>query len=890
MAILLFSAGVFLFVKEANATLLAPIVNEVLPYPASGPEWVELYNPNDVEIDIGGWKLNKANSLFGSLYTFPAGTKIAPLSYFVIDKGTGPTKYSFELLHYTTDVTLFYSDNSVASQLHFPEYSITYNSWGWYPNADTSGSVISIASPTKGFSNGGEDTTPPIILGNPGWGKSIPLSGYAGDGASIEGYISCGGYIKNDGDYRGLWGEALDDSGIDMYQRQVVKDGFLIYSGNESTNYTGTFVPGVSGGASEGNYYVRVRATDTYGNSSINDINWADTSSYLSWCKMVIDVSLPSTTDSLSDSDWHNEDVLVNLTCSDNFLCANTYYTLDGAEPTSLSSSGTSFSITTTGIYTLEYFSVDNAGNSEIVKTAMNLIKVDKTKPNNVQTTDSGEWTDNPKLTFSWPESLDGAGSGISYYQFWLSTAGNETNALDLDVFSSNKWKNAGNVLTYTLTDEEASLLTSGDTYYAKVKAVDNVGNIANTFASSWSDGVTLDTQFPQSVLVSPISDFYNATNWNGTINGTASDNVSGLLKVEVKIKVLTPLGTVKYWDGTDFGLAESWITASGTDTWSYSFTPIEGVYTFYYKASDNAGNVEVVNEFTDVVFDDTVPQVSYSLNPANPDGENNWYKTVPTITLSVTDTNLDKIEYQYDSETGIWFTYSSPLTPEEGEHTLYYRALDKAENISATKSFSIKVSLADTESPKPVDNLRAVASDSLVVLEWDKSPSTDVDYYRIYKSEDKKFIPNPETRLAEVSSSERSYDDEDVDNDTTYYYYVIAFDMAGNNSSAEGISAKPSGEEEETVVEEIPNLEIPQGAVLGVEEKVKEVEVPTLKETKTENIVPKESGDLKGSVLALENTVDKEVKPSKSVWDFWWVALILFGMGGLGFYFYRER
>ena len=874
-------AGCFLSANPVEASSV-PIINELSPYPQDDIDWVELYNLGDSSIDIGGWILNNSDSgptIGGPNVTFTAGTVIPAGGYLVVEKGVGANKFGFDLKHYETHVTLYKPDLTIASKLIYIGDPGTDHSWGLYPNG--TGIVTNFAILTKGASNGGEDTVPPVIPGNPGWGKSIPPIGYAGDGVGIDGFVPCGGYLKNDGAYRRLWGQALDDSGINMYQIQEVKDGSLIYSGGELTNYTGTFIPGVSDGASEGNYYVRVRAIDTYGNASISDAVWADTSPYLSWCKMTIDITPPATTDSLLDSLWRKEDVLVNLTCSDNFGCFNTYYTLDGENPTNFSNSGTSFSVTTDGIYNLKYFSVDNAGNSEEVKTSANVIKLDKTKPNNVPTEDFGEWVNNPNLTFQWPESLDGTGSGVSYYQFWLSTAGNETNALDLDFASPNKWKYVGNVLTYTLTNEEAALLSLGSTYYAKVKAVDNAGNTANTYSSSWSDGIRLDTQTPSSLFTSPSAGFYNAAGWSGDISGTATDDDSGVSKVELKVKVVTALGENKYWNGADFDLSEHWLTAAGTGAWDYSFTPIEGGYVIYYKAYDNAGNIETANEASGIVFDKTAPQVSHSLSSVSP----------ATITISAVEDNLDKIEYQYDSEAGVWLVYSQPLISIEGGHTFYYRALDKAGNTSSTKSFVVKFLREDTESPLPVDNLRAEAFDSLVVLEWDFSPSLDVDYYRIYKSENKKFIPNPETRFAEVSFDVGSYDDEDVENDTTYYYYVVAFDTAGNNSSAEGVSAKPSKEEEEVVVEEIPNLELPQGAVLGVEEKLAEAETAKFLAPKMEKeINPNENNSEQGNVLAVEDKADEEVASPLSVWDFWWVILIIFGIGGIGFYAYRKR
>ncbi|MCA9380706.1 chitobiase/beta-hexosaminidase C-terminal domain-containing protein, partial [Candidatus Dojkabacteria bacterium] len=87
----------------------------------------------------------------------------------------------------------------------------------------------------------------------------------------------------------------------------------------------------------------------------------------------------PSTSDDV-DADFHYEDVTVNLTCTPNGVaqCANTYYTTDGSTPTLSSSQGTSFTLTYDGFYTIKYFSVDDFGNRESVKTAINQVKISK--------------------------------------------------------------------------------------------------------------------------------------------------------------------------------------------------------------------------------------------------------------------------------------------------------------------------------------------------------------------------------------------------------------------------------------------------------------------------------------------------------------------------------
>src|SRR5689334_18891591 len=34
------------------------LINEFMPRPSSGSEWVELFNPNPVDIDLSGWKID----------------------------------------------------------------------------------------------------------------------------------------------------------------------------------------------------------------------------------------------------------------------------------------------------------------------------------------------------------------------------------------------------------------------------------------------------------------------------------------------------------------------------------------------------------------------------------------------------------------------------------------------------------------------------------------------------------------------------------------------------------------------------------------------------------------------------------------------------------------
>ncbi|MEK3883744.1 sugar-binding protein [Paenibacillus sp. PL2-23] len=87
------------------------------------------------------------------------------------------------------------------------------------------------------------------------------------------------------------------------------------------------------------------------------------------------DAEAPVTTTN-APSGWVSDEVEVQLTASDDLSgVASTYYRLNGGEETA----GTSLTIVEEGVHTLQYWSVDEAGNAETAQTVE--IKVDRTGP-----------------------------------------------------------------------------------------------------------------------------------------------------------------------------------------------------------------------------------------------------------------------------------------------------------------------------------------------------------------------------------------------------------------------------------------------------------------------------------------------------------------------------
>lgn len=337
----------------------------------------------------------------------------------------------------------------------------------------------------------------------------------------------------------------------------------------------------------------------------------------------------PVTTDSLTDSNWRNSSATVNLTCTDinGSGCKTTYYTTNGSEPTTASTTGNSFVLSTDGIYTIKYFSTDKAGNEESVKTAVNQVKIDTIAPTSV-------------------------------------------------------------ITSYGLTN-----------------------------------GGTVETD-----------------TFTGLIEGTAADDASDIDKVWLSVAHLgfgEDQSETKYWDATNSAWVStpSMFDANGTNTWSYQLTNLpEGFYTIDSHGVDNAGNVENTYQIK-IVYDKTLPEVSLAISPTLPDGDNGWYRyTMPTISLSANDNyNVDKIEYQWNSTSGTWQTYSSPINPPgEGQNILYYRAVDQIGN---TSGLGIKEVKYDATSPTgfplnlKVENVTANTADA----SWEApKPSDDVSHYRL--------------------------------------------------------------------------------------------------------------------------------------------------------------
>jgi len=109
-------------------------------------------------------------------------------------------------------------------------------------------------------------------------------------------------------------------------------------------------------------------------------------------------------------------------------------------------------------------------------------------------------------------------------------------------------------------------------------------------------------------------------------------------------------------------------------------------------QAIDEAGNTSAFcNAVTKTK--DTIPPTSLAaISQIAPDGENGWFKSIPTIILTRDEPGVTF--YSWTSSSGPWATYSAMLSvPETSSGTLYYYSIDAVGNAEeATHTFELKV------------------------------------------------------------------------------------------------------------------------------------------------------------------------------------------------------
>jgi hypothetical protein len=432
-----------------------------------------------------------------------------------------------------------------------------------------------------------------------------------------------------------------------------------------------------------------------------------------------IDTTAPSTVAS-APSNWTNSDVTVHLSASDGLShVKDTHYILDGGQDTT----GTDVTITAEGVHTLEYWSVDYAGNVEPHQNV--TIKIDKSAPQvnsslNPSPNSNGWNNSTVTVTFtcSDPNLADGSpGSGlascagtsfpsspVSETATGTSTvtteggnqgvtgtatdnAGNTastTATVNLDktpptingsadrAANANGWYNAKVIVSFTCNDTLSGVAANGCSSSttlndgANQSVTGNAADVAGNTASTTVDGINIDTAAPTltgSITTQP-SGTNGGTPWYNqdvTVAWSCSDALSGI-------------------DPTSSSPAAGGNGCPGNSTLKGEGAGLSAGA----SVSDKAGNVTNAT-VGNINIDRTAPQTT-SDAPAS------WVSHDVTVHFSATD-NLSGVKATYYTVDGQGQQSGSSATVSgEGLHTLKYWSVDNAGNVENGKTAVVQI------------------------------------------------------------------------------------------------------------------------------------------------------------------------------------------------------
>jgi len=431
-------------------------------------------------------------------------------------------------------------------------------------------------------------------------------------------------------------------------------------------------------------------------------------------------------------------------------------------------------------------------------------ITIDSTAPTNPtpsSTTHTVSTYSNQNLiNISWNSATDSLSGVDGYFIEWNHLA---------DTLESTITKN----LEETFSSYQTTL-ADGTDWYFHITTVDNAGNWTTT---NHLGPFFIDNTAPNSgtLNINSAETYTNSTNVNLTISAT--DNISGVSKMAFST------------DGTTFGTLEDYST-----TKTYTISTTEGTHTIYVKFKDNAGNENTTYIASDsIILDTTIPKVVFSINPTNPDGNNEIYISKPSITLTASDNyNVDYIQYQLNSTVGLWTTYSTSVEIPEKTTKFYYKSIDKAGNKS---SLGLKNITVDLTAPSGIENVSAYFNSTLneATVNWENNDS-DIFEIKVYKSSSSTVDQSSSNYFGTVDKNTDNINDDHVDRGNTYYYLFVTYDEAGNEGDSVKVKVEIPVKETEQIV--VTTETIPAPAIQVVASTTP-TETETVEGAKTENL-----------------------------------------------------
>lgn len=236
-------------------------------------------------------------------------------------------------------------------------------------------------------------------------------------------------------------------------------------------------------------------------------------------------------------------------------------------------------------------------------------------------------------------------------------------------------------------------------------------------------------------------------------------DGVSGISHYEV------------YVDG-------SFATSSTATTASVGGLSPNTSYLVTVLSVDNAGNKSSGTSAWLTTADDNLAPLTTSASvwPLMPDGQNDWYVTTPTVSLSYEPTSATgTIHYAWE-DPAAGTTYTVGLEPALGEQTLWYYSSADGRPNEATKSVTVRFDPTTPDAPTVVAGTSPDWSN--IVLTWTPpvAPQSAIAYYRVFMNGE--FVG---------TTTSPSYTVYALAPATSYTFHVTAVSGAGAESADSG-------------------------------------------------------------------------------------------------------
>ncbi|WML46893.1 hypothetical protein RCG23_14770 [Neobacillus sp. PS3-34] len=411
-----------------------------------------------------------------------------------------------------------------------------------------------------------------------------------------------------------------------------------------------------------------------------------------------IDKTAPETKSDAPTS-WVKEDVLVNLSATDNESgVAKTYYSINGSDYVE----GTSFTVDQEGVNKVSFYSVDQAGNKEDAKSIN--VKIDKTAPVTKADGPSGWVNEDVQVILSASDSESGVArtyysingseytegtsftldqEGINQVSFYsLDQAGNKEAAKTIEVKIDK---------TAPETKADAPAAWVKEDVQVNLSATDSQSGVAKTYYSINGSVFVEGTSFTIGKEgINPVS-FYSLDQ---------AGNKEAAKTIEIKIDKTAPetkADAPATWVNKDVavnlsasdsqsGVAKTYYSINGSEyTEGTSFTVAqEGNNQISFYSVDQAGNKEEA-ETIEVKIDKTAPETKSDAPAA-------WVNEVVQVNLSASDSQSGVAKTYYSINGSVFVEGTSFTIGKEGINQVSFYTVDQAGNKEETKNIEVKI------------------------------------------------------------------------------------------------------------------------------------------------------------------------------------------------------